>query len=81
MNNKIKTNLMVVLAALCIMSIIITAILGSIYYLGKNKRTVDETQYQFTVTDSTIEVWNNDTYVGTVKLQGQLDSLLVDYNE
>lgn len=41
----------------------------------------DETEFQFTVTDSTMSVYNGSTYVGTVKVQGQLDSLLVDYNQ
>ena len=42
---------------------------------------VDETEFQFTITDSTMSVYNGSTYVGTVKIQGQLDSLLVDYNQ
>lgn len=41
----------------------------------------DETEFQFTITDSTMSVYNGSTYVGTVKIQGQLDSLLVDYNQ
>lgn len=41
----------------------------------------DETQFQFTVTDSLMSVYNGSTYVGTVRVQGQLDSLLVDYNQ
>lgn len=63
------------------------AIIASITFVvcfliaAKSTKAVDDTQYQFTVIDSKIEVWNNDTYVGTVKLQGQLDSLLVDYNQ
>lgn len=42
---------------------------------------IDETEFQFTVTDSLMTVYNGDTYVGTVRVQGQLDSLLVDYNQ
>ena len=41
----------------------------------------DDTQFQFVVTDSMMSVYNNDVYVGTVRVQGQLDSLLVDYNQ
>lgn len=41
----------------------------------------NETEFQFTITDSTMSVYNGSTYVGTVKIQGQLDSLLVDYNQ
>ena len=42
---------------------------------------IDDTEFQFTVTDSLMTVYNGDTYVGTVRVQGQLDSLLVDYNQ
>lgn len=45
------------------------------------KSLPDETQFQFVVTDSMMTVYNGPNYVGTVKVQGQLDSLLVDYNE
>lgn len=38
-------------------------------------------EYQFVVTDSMMTVYDDNLVVGTVKLQGQLDSLLVDYNE
>ena len=38
-------------------------------------------EYQFVVEDSTMKVFNGDNYVGTVQIQGQLDSLLVDYNQ
>ncbi len=41
----------------------------------------DDTQFQFVVTDSMMSVYNNEVYVGTVRVQGQLDSLLVDYNQ
>lgn len=38
-------------------------------------------EYQFVVTDSMMTVYNDNQVVGTVKIQGQLDSLLVDYNQ
>jgi hypothetical protein len=44
-------------------------------------KNYNETEFQFIVTDSVMTVYNNDFYVGTVKVQGELDSLLVDYNE
>lgn len=40
-----------------------------------------DTQFQFEIVDDSMIVHNNGTYVGTVKVQGQLDSLLVDYNQ
>lgn len=39
----------------------------------------DDKEFQFIITDSVMTVYNNDTYVGTVKIQGELDSLLIDY--
>ena len=41
----------------------------------------DSVEFQFVVTDSVMSVYDGDEYVGTVKIQGQLDSLLVDYFE
>lgn len=38
-------------------------------------------EYQFVVTDSTITVWDKNRYVGDVKLEGQLDSLITADNE
>ena len=40
-----------------------------------------DTDYIFNVVDDSAIVYHNDmTYVGTVKLQGQLDSLIIDDN-
>lgn len=38
-------------------------------------------EYQFIVVDDSIIVYDGNREVGTVKLQGQLDSLIVDDNE
>jgi hypothetical protein len=38
-------------------------------------------EYQFIVTDNTITVYDKNNVIGTVKLEGQLDSLLIDYNQ
>lgn len=38
-------------------------------------------EYQFVVTDSTITVWDHNRPVGTVKLEGQLDSLIIADNQ
>lgn len=43
--------------------------------------TLNETDYICNVVDDSIVVYHNDKmYVGTVKLQGQLDSLIMDDN-
>lgn len=41
----------------------------------------NNTEYKFTVTDNFITVYDSNNIIGTVKLQGQLDSLLIDYNQ
>lgn len=56
-------------------------LLTSIGLVNSIKPPYDDTVFQFTVTDSSMTVYNGDTYVGTVKVQGELDSLLVDYNQ
>lgn len=38
-------------------------------------------EYQFVVVDSTITVWDRNRHVGTVKLEGQLDSLIIADNQ
>jgi hypothetical protein len=38
-------------------------------------------EYQFVVTDSTITVWDHNRPVGTVRLEGQLDSLIIADNQ
>ena len=38
-------------------------------------------EYQFVVTDSTMTVFDQNRVVGTVKLEGQLDSLVVADNQ
>jgi len=38
-------------------------------------------EYQFIVTDDSITVYDGDKTIGTVKLEGQLDSLIIKDNE
>ena len=40
-----------------------------------------DTMYQFYVTDDSITVYDYGRIVGTVKLEGQLDSLIIDDNQ
>lgn len=56
----------------------------SLFLYSKQQSTCSshpDTQFQFEIVDDSMIVHNNGTYVGTVKVQGQLDSLLVDYNQ
>ena len=53
---------------------------GDTIYLGPDTE-YDDAQYQFTVTDDSISVQDFDRYVGTVKIEGQLEKLINDDNE
>lgn len=76
----------------CTISLAITGIicLCSLYLSFRGVQTLDSinnrmdranVEYQFVVTDSTITVWDDNRWVGTVKLEGQLDSLIISDNE
>jgi len=41
----------------------------------------DNCSFRIIVIDSSVEVFDNNNYVGTVKLEGELDSLITDYVE
>ena len=62
--------------------IVTLAISNSIYAQNELERaTSDPCEYQFTVTDDSISVQDFDRYVGTVKIEGQLEKLINDDNE
>lgn len=71
-----KEYLIVTVSVLCIF-----LLLTCIGLMNIIKPKINDTEFQFVVTDSMMSVYNNDMYVGTVRVQGQLDSLLVDYNQ
>jgi hypothetical protein len=45
------------------------------------KTLVDSTEYQFNVIDDSAYVYNNQRYVGVIKLNGTLDSLIISDNQ
>jgi hypothetical protein len=56
-------------------------IVFALMYKGKQCKLA-ETDYIVNITDDSISVYHNDfSFVGKVKLQGQLDSLLIDDNQ
>jgi len=76
----------------CIISLSITGLIAlcSLYLSFKGVETLDSinnrmdrsnVEYQFVVTDSTITVWDDNRWVGTVALEGQLDSLITSDNQ
>jgi hypothetical protein len=74
-----------VLFSVGIVLLTITAIVSykSISALQSVSARLDRTnvEYQFVVTDSTITVWDHNRPVGTVRLEGQLDSLIIADNQ
>lgn len=64
----------------------ITAIVGVTYVaylMRKTNERIDRAnvEYQFVVTDHTITVFDRNRIVGTVELEGQLDSLIAADNQ
>lgn len=41
----------------------------------------DKSEYQFTITKDSMTVYDQGRYVGTVKVEGQLEQLLINDNE
>jgi predicted acetyltransferase len=72
---------------LCLIGVIS---LSSLYVSSRAVDTLDKinsrinrasTEYQFVVTDTMMTVWDNNRYVGLVKIEGELDSLIIADNE
>ena len=47
----------------------------------KSQPKINPCEYQFIVTDDSVTVYDYDRTVGTIKLDGQLDSLIILYNQ
>lgn len=62
---------------------VITAIMLFILgiYIGCDRYGRADVEYQFVVTDDSLTVFDKDRVVGTVKLEGQLDSLIINDNQ
>lgn len=45
-------------------------------YIGPLETETNSAEYQFTITDDSISVYDFDRYVGTVKIEGQLKQLI-----
>lgn len=50
-------------------------------YIGPLETETNSAEYQFTITDDSISVYDFDRHVGTVKIEGQLEQLLIKDNE
>lgn len=50
-------------------------------YIGPLETETNSAEYQFTITEDSISVYDFDRHVGTVKIEGQLEQLLIKDNE
>jgi hypothetical protein len=65
--------------------LLIIAVVLNLYYIGKRIVTKEPAQldgrsYQIDIIDDSLKVYDAERVVGTVKLQGQLDSLITEDN-
>lgn len=77
-----KTVLNITIAVALTVSVAVS-ILYAAYNKTENNQLQyrDSVEYQFIVTDDSITVYDGQRTVGTVKLQGQLDSLIIEDNQ
>jgi hypothetical protein len=53
----------------------------AISFIWASSRSKDPCEYQFIVTDDSVTVYDYERIVGTIKLEGQLDSLITLDNQ
>ena len=67
---------------LAIVTFLLVGVTFSFYLGWKNsERKPNASEYQFIVTDDSITVYDGSKTIGTVRLEGQLDSLITDDNQ
>jgi len=73
---------------IAIIVILLTGLVVSFMYSFEQRRKVKELQrikdtaeYQFIITDDSITVYDYGRTVGTIKLDGSLDSLMIEDNQ
>lgn len=87
MNNKeLMINLKEVLVGLLVMIFLISCAYIPFTLINKLNNIEDRldranVEYQFVVTDDSLTVYDNNRVVGTVKIEGQLDSLIIADNK
>jgi hypothetical protein len=73
---------------IAIIVILLTGLVVSFMYSFEQHRKVKELQlmkdaseYQFIITDDSVSVYDYNRFVGTIKLDGSLDSLMIEDNQ
>lgn len=74
---------MKVITFIILSMLMISATIFLTLFIFLNKNTYvskpDDCSFKVYVIDSTLEVYDKTTLIGTVKLEGELDSLMTDY--
>jgi len=76
-----KEILNIIVAALLVVAVYLSFKSAAAIQAVNNRLDRAQSEYQIVVEDSMLQVFDGNNHIGTVKLQGQLDSLLVDYNQ
>lgn len=71
-----KTHYLIIMTGIAIISVIANVMQYDAY-----SREQDPCEYQFTITDDSLSVYDYNRYVGTVKIEGQLKQLINKDNE
>ena len=64
-----------------VIAVVLTISATLLFIWGCSSYKHNPCEYQFIVTDDSLTVYDGDRTVGTVKIQGQLDSLIIEDNK
>jgi hypothetical protein len=77
---KNLTNLVILLAAICIISVTLNILQFEAIDNFVEKENYDPCEYQFTITDDSATIYDYGRKVGAIKLDGELDKLMIKDN-
>lgn len=78
---KNLTNLVILLTGICIVSVTLNILQFEAIDDFVEKENYDPCEYQFTITDDSATIYDYGRKVGTIKLDGELDKLMIKDNE
>lgn len=78
---KNLTNLVILLAAICIISVTLNILQFEAINDFVEKENYDPCEYQFTITDDSATIYDYGRKVGTIKLDGEFDKLMIKDNQ
>ena len=74
-----KTQTLILLMTICIVSVTMNILQLELY--SNHQYPYDPCEYQFTITDDSATVYDYGRKVGTIKLDGSLEQLMIKDNE